>query len=235
MDILTQRGKRVRGKNRINPKGGNMIQILIIDDQALIRTGLRHILDQSSEITKVTEASSGELALSHFKKYRPDVILLSINLPGLTGFGVTRKLLRTHPAARIIVLAVHAKSPYPTRLLEAGASGYLTRDCNSRELLEAVKTVADGERYIGAEAAKQLALSILPGMKESPFDELSARELEVMLKLTEGSRIPDIASLMCLSPKTVATYKYRIYDKLGTRSEVDLMRMAMRYGLLEAT
>ena len=80
-----------------------------------------------------------------------------------------------------------------------------------------------------------MALSILPGRKDSPFDELSAREMEVMLKLTEGSRVPDIASLMCLSPKTIATYKYRIYDKLGTRNEVDLMRMAMRYGLLEAT
>jgi len=211
-----------------------MIQILIIDDQALIRTGLRHILDQSSEITKVTEASSGEVALSHFKKYRPDVILLSINLPGLTGFGVTRKLLRTHPAARIIVLAVHAKSPYPTRLMDAGASGYLTRDCEADELIQAIKVVAAGQRYIGSEAAKQLALSMLSGSaSESPFDDLSAREMEVMFKITDGRRIPDIASLMCLSPKTVSTYKYRILGKLGARSEVELVRMAMRYGLLD--
>jgi len=211
-----------------------MIQILIIDDQALIRTGLRHILDQSSEITKVTEASSGDLALSHFKKYRPDVILLSINLPGLTGFGVTRKLLRTHPAARIIVLAVHAKSPYPTRLMDAGASGYLTRDCEADELIQAIKVVAAGQRYIGSEAAKQLALSMLSGSaSESPFDDLSAREMEVMFKITDGRRIPDIASLMCLSPKTVSTYKYRILGKLGARSEVELVRMAMRYGLLD--
>jgi len=212
-----------------------MIQILIIDDQALVRTGLRHILDQSSEITKVTEVSSGEAALSSCRTNRPDVILLSINLPGLTGFEITRKLMRSHPAAKIIVLAVHAKPPYPTRLMDAGASGYLTRDCEADELIQAIKVVLGGQRYIGSEAAKQLALSMLTGSaSESPFEDLSAREMEVMLKITDGRRIPDIASLMCLSPKTVSTYKYRILGKLGARSEVEMVRMAMRYGLLES-
>lgn len=211
-----------------------MIQILIIDDQALVRTGLRHILDQSNEITKISEASSREVALNRCRNMRPDVILLCVNLPGLTGFEVTRKLKRTHPQSRIIVLAVHAKPPYPTRMLGAGASGYLTRDCEADELLLAIKSVAAGQRYIGSEAAKQLALSMISGTaRESPFEELSAREMEVMLKLTDGRRIPDIASLMCLSPKTVSTYKYRILGKLGARSEVELVRMAMRYGLVE--
>jgi len=213
-----------------------MIQILIIDDQALVRTGLRHILDQSSEIINVTEVSSGEAALSSCRTSSPDVILLSINLPGLTGFEITRKLIRSHPGARIIVLAVHAKPPYPTRLMDAGASGYLTRDCEADELIQAIRVVAGGQRYIGSEAAKQLALSMLTGSaSESPFEDLSAREMEVMLKITDGSRIPDIASLMCLSPKTVSTYKYRILGKLGARSEVEMVRMAMRYGLLENT
>jgi len=222
-------------KNRINPKGGDMIQILIIDDQALVRTGLRHILDKSSDITKISEASSGESALRRCRLQRPDVILLSINLPGLTGFEITRKLKRTHPGAKIIVLAVHAKPPYPTRLMDAGASGYLTRDCEADELLQAIKIVAGGQRYIGGAAAKQLALSMLTGSaKESPFEDLSAREMEVMLKITDGRRIPDIASLMCLSPKTISTYKYRIFGKLGARSEVELVRMAMRYGLLDS-
>jgi two-component system, NarL family, invasion response regulator UvrY len=211
-----------------------MIQILIIDDQALVRTGLRHILDRSSEITQITEASSGEAALIRCRKNCPNVILLSINLPGLTGFEITRKLMRTYLGARIIVLAVHAKPPYPTRLMDAGASGYLTRDCEAEELLHAIKVVATGQRYIGSEAAKQLALSMLAGsVNKSPFEDLSAREMEVMLKLTDGRRIPDIASMMCLSPKTVSTYKYRILGKLGARSEVEMVRMAMRYGLLE--
>lgn len=213
-----------------------MIQILIIDDQALVRTGLRHILDQSNEVTTITEASSGEAALRRCRKLCPDVILLSVNLPGLTGFEITRKLKISHPKAKIIVLAVHAKPPYPTRLMDAGASGYLTRDCEAKELLLAIKMVAGGQRYIGGEAAKQLALSMLSGgNKQSPFEDLSAREMEVMLKITDGRRIPDIASLMCLSPKTVSTYKYRILGKLGARSEVELVRMAMRYGLVEGT
>jgi DNA-binding CsgD family transcriptional regulator len=101
------------------------------------------------------------------------------------------------------------------------------------ELLDAIKCVMRGQKYIGSEAAKQMALSMLPGMTESPFEGLSAREMEVMLKLTDGRRIPDIATLMCLSPKTVSTYKYRILDKLGARSDVEMVRMAMRYGLLE--
>jgi len=211
-----------------------MIQILIIDDQALARTGLRHILDQSNEITQVTEATSGEAALNQCGKRRLDIILLSVNLPGVTGFEVTRKLKRSHPGAKIIILAAHAKPPYPARLLDAGASGYLTRDCDAEELLQAIKVVSGGQRYIGSEAAKQLALSMLSGASSgSPFEDLSAREMEVMLKITDGRRIPDIASLMCLSPKTVSTYKYRILGKLGARSEVELVRMAMRYGLLE--
>ena len=210
-----------------------MIQVLIIDDQALVRTGLRHILDHDNEITQVEEASSTEITHSRCRSMRPDVILLSVHLPGQTGFELTRRLKRIHPGAGIVILAVHAKSPYPKRLLGVGASGYLTRDCEAGELLLAVKTVAGGQRYIGSAAAKQLALSMLPGSAGSPFEELSAREMEVMLKLSDGRRIPDIASLMCLSPKTVSTYKYRILGKLGASSEVEMMRMAMRYGLVE--
>ena len=101
-------------------------------------------------------------------------------------------------------------------------------------MLRAIKVVAGGQRYIGSEAAKQLALAMVSGKgNDSPFEDLSAREMEVMLKLTDGQRIPDIASLMCLSPKTVSTYKYRILGKLGARSDVELVRMAMRYGLVE--
>jgi two-component system invasion response regulator UvrY len=211
-----------------------MIQVLIIDDQALVRAGIKHILDKSSDITRVAEVSSGENALKHCRQSPPDVILLSINLPGLTGFEMTRKLKRSFPDTGVIVLAVHAKPPFPTRIMDAGANGYLTLDCDSHELLKAVRLVAAGQRYIGSEAARQLALSMFTGSKKSsPFEDLSAREMEVMLKITDGRRIPDIASLMCLSPKTVSTYKYRILGKLGARSEVDLVRMAMRYGLVK--
>ncbi len=212
-----------------------MIHVLIVDDHDLVRAGLRRIVEDCPDIETISEADSGETAVQRCRQDPPDVVLLDLTLPGLSAFEVTGRIQRGCPQARVIILAPHAKAPYPTRLLDAGAFGYLTKDCDSGELLDAIRTVHGGQRYIGAEAAKQLALSILPGTAESPFDELSSRELEVMLKLTEGNRVPDIASMMCLSPKTVATYKYRIYDKLGTRNEVDLLRMAMRYGLLEAT
>ena len=211
-----------------------MIHVLIVDDHELVRAGLRRILEESPEIQSISEVSTGEEAVSHCRSYSPEVVLLDLSLPRLSAFEITSRIKRLGINAKVIILAAHAKSPYPTRLLEAGACGYLTKDCDASELLLAVRTVVSGRRYIGAEAAKQLALSILPGTADSPFDELSSRELEVMLKLTDGNKVPDIASMMCLSPKTVATYKYRIYDKLGTRNEVDLLRMAMRYGLLEA-
>ncbi len=210
-----------------------MIHVLIVDDHDLVRAGLRRILEESPDIQTISEVATGEEAIQRCRTRPPDVVLLDLSLPGLSAFEVTSRIQRTGQGARVIILAAHAKSPYPTRLLDAGACGYLTKDCDAGELLQAIRTVRDGQRYIGAEAAKQLALSILPGTADSPFDELSSRELEVMLKLTEGNRVPDIASMMCLSPKTVATYKYRIYDKLGTRNEVDLLRMAMRYGLLD--
>lgn len=211
-----------------------MINVLIVDEQELVRTGLRHILERCPDIGDITELSSGESAIAHCREHAPDVMLIDLSLPGLSAFEVTRRLSQANSKVGIVVIAVHAKPPCPNRLLDAGARGYLTKDCDSGELIRAVKAVARGDRYVGMEAAKQLALSMFPGRPESPFEDLSAREMEVLLKLTEGNRIPDIASLLCLSPKTVATYKYRIYEKLGTRSEVGLLRMAMRYGILEA-
>ena len=212
-----------------------MIHVLIVDDHDLVRAGLRRILEDSPAIKTISEAANGEEALQLCRSVPPDIVLLDLTLPRLSAFELTGRLQRLHRKTRVIILAAHAKSPYPTRLLNAGAAGYLTKDCDSAELIKAVTTVHGGRRYIGSEAAKQLALSILPGTADSPFDELSSRELEVMHKLTEGKRVPDIATMLCLSPKTVATYKYRIYDKLGTRSEVHLLRMVMRYGLMEAS
>lgn len=136
------------------------------------------------------------------------------------------------PKVGIIILSVHEQAPYPERLLEAGASAYLSKGCPATELVQAINTVARGGRHIGSNVAQQMALKVLPGGPSSPFDGLSAREMEVLLMLADGLRVADIAQAINLSPKTVATYKYRIYEKLNTRSDVDMTRMAMRYGIV---
>ena len=209
-----------------------MIRLLVVDDHELVRIGLRHILAEYPAIQIAGEAVDGETAIRMNREIKPDVVLLDVGLPGLSGFEVTARLKQACPNLGIIILSVHEEAPYPAQLLEAGASGYLTKGCPVTELVQAIRTVARGGRHIGSRIAQQMALNMLPGGEKSPFDGLSAREMEVMLMLTDGRKIADIADIMNLSPKTIATYKYRIFDKLNTRSDVDMTRMAMRYGIV---
>lgn len=210
-----------------------MIKLLIVDDHDLVRTGLRHIVSGDPGIEVVGEAGNGEEAILKNRNLQPDVVLLDISMPGLSGFEVTKRLRQATPDARIIILTVHAESPYPSKLLDAGATGYLTKGCEASELLEAIHSVAEGKRYIGGDIAQRLALSLLPGASQSPFDNLTSREMEVALMLMQGMGAPQIAETMKLSPKTVATYKYRVYDKLNVHKEVELMKLALRYGIIE--
>jgi two-component system invasion response regulator UvrY len=209
-----------------------MIRLLVVDDHELVRIGLRQILADYPAIQVAGEAADGETALRMNRELRPDVVLLDVSLPGLSGFEVTTRLKQASPAVGIVILTVHEQAPYPTQLLEAGASAYLTKGCPATELVQAIHTVARGGRHIGSRVAQQMALNLLPGRSASPFEGLSAREMEVLLLLAEGHKVSEIADLMHLSPKTVATYKYRIYDKLNTRSDVDMTRMAMRWGVV---
>ncbi len=210
-----------------------MIKLLIVDDHELVRTGLKHILSSDPKIMVVGEAGDGEEAMIKNRELQPDVILLDVSMPGLSGFEITNRIRQSTPDTKIIILTVHAESPFPSKLLDAGASGYLTKGCEATELLAAIHSVAVGKRYIGGDIAQQLALSLLPGTSQSPFESLTAREMEVALMLMQGMGAPEIAEIMRLSPKTVATYKYRVYDKLKVHKEVELMKMALRYGIIE--
>jgi two-component system invasion response regulator UvrY len=209
-----------------------MIRLLVVDDHELVRIGLRHMLADYPAIQIAGEAVDGESAIRMNREIKPDVVMLDVSLPGLSGFEVTARLKQACPALAIIILTIHEQAPYPGRLLEAGASAYLTKGCPATELVQAIHTVAGGGRHIGSRVAQQMALNILPGGEKSPFDGLSAREMEVMLMLFDGRKIADIAGIMHLSPKTVATYKYRIFEKLNTRNDVDMTRMAFRYGVV---
>jgi two-component system invasion response regulator UvrY len=209
-----------------------MIRLMVVDDHELVRFGLRHILADYPSIHIAGEAPDGETAIRLNRELKPDVVLLDVCLPGLSGFEVTSRLKQASPELGIIILTVHEQAPYPAQLLQAGASGYLTKGCPATELVQAINSVARGGRHIGTKVAQEMALQMLPGGQSSPFDELSAREMEVMLMLADGRKIADIADILHLSPKTVATYKYRIFDKLNTRSDVDMTRMALRYGIV---
>ena len=211
-----------------------MIKLLIVEDHHLVRIGLRGILDDAPGIDVVGEAETGEQALDLSRSLRPDVILMDISLPGLSGFETSSRILRQDPDVRIIVLTAHTQAPYPARLLDMGVSGFLTKACEAEELLRAIRTVHVGGRHVGREIAQQLAMALLPGAPRSPFQSLTPREMEVALMLADGRRVNDIASAMNVSPKTIATHKYRIYDKVGVDSEVALLREAIRHELIEA-
>ena len=209
-----------------------MIRLMIVDDHELVRVGLRQILADFPAIEIVGEAGNGETAIRLNRELKPDVVLLDICMPGLSGLETATRLRQARPSLGIIVLSVHETAPYPERMMEAGASGYLTKGCPVMELVQAIRTVARGGRHIGSTVAQNMALGMLPGEGKSPFDELSTREMEVMLMLADGHRVAEIANTMHLSPKTVATYKYRIFEKLDTSNDVAMTRMAMRYGIV---
>jgi DNA-binding NarL/FixJ family response regulator len=208
------------------------IRILIIDDHALVRTGLRMLLADAGDIEVVGEAGTGEDGLAMARRLCPDVALCDLHLPGISGLEVTSRIARGGWGTRVLVVSVLEDGPMPKRLIEAGAAGYLGKNCEASELVRAVRTVAAGRRYLAGTIAQALALSGVSGTG-TPFDALSARELEVAMLLLRGMRQEDIARRLSLSAKTVNTHKSRLFGKLGIRDSIALARMAGRHGLAE--
>lgn len=208
-----------------------MIKVLLVDDHELIRIGMRRIIEDSAEFVIAGEASSGEEAMELARSERPNIVLMDINMPGMNGVEATRKLARLDNPPKIIIVSVHAQDPIPSRLLEAGASGYLTKEAAATELLSALKTVSKGKRYLSADVAREMALAQTDGT--SPLASLSEREMEVLLLVADGKGIPDIAERLNVSPKTVSTYRYRLFEKLSVENDVELTRYALRHGLIE--
>jgi|SRR5579871_2153443 DNA-binding NarL/FixJ family response regulator len=208
-----------------------MIRIVLVDDHTLVRTGLRLILEQQADMQIVGESDNGERGLALIKKLQPEIALLDVHMPGFSGVEVTERIRRAKLPTRVVILTMAGEAPFPRRLLDAGASGYLTKGCPADELLRAVRQVADGRRYLGSDIAQRMALD---GMRdgESPFTELSARELEVAMMLAQGHTAQAIATRLSLSAKTVATYKYRLFDKLAIDNVVALAHLASVHGLL---
>ncbi|HFD79857.1 MAG TPA: two-component system response regulator UvrY [Gammaproteobacteria bacterium] len=208
------------------------IRIILVDQQELVRSGVRRLLEDMPQLHVVAEAGSGEEAVELTHTMKPDVVLMDVHIPGIGGLEATRRIAAADSLVRIIVVTLQADDPFPTQLLDAGASGYLTKHCSIEEIVDAIRTVTRGERYISADIARQMALSMLPGREESPFDRLSQRELQVMLMVAQGQNVHDISDRLCLSSKTVSTYRYRLYDKLGVENDVELTRLAIRHGIV---
>ncbi len=212
-----------------------MIKVLLVDDHDIVRTGLKLVIEQMDGINIIGECRDGKSAVEVVQTHRPDVILMDVNMPKMSGLEATRRITQTDPSVKIIILTIHAENPFPRNLLDAGAVGYLTKGCAAEELEKAIRKVARGHRYVGADIAQQMALAMLPGGGEgSPFDSLSMRELDVAMMLVRGKKAKEIAYVLGLTDRTVATYKYRILEKMGIRNEVELTHVAIRHGLLDA-
>lgn len=208
------------------------IRVFIVDDHALVRTGMRMILSAETDIEVLGEAESGEAALPQIRKLKPDIVLCDLHLPGVSGLEVTERIVRGDHGTRVIIVSVLEDGPLPRRLLEAGAAGYVGKGGEASELLRAVRDVARGKRYLANSIAQNLALSGIAG-NDSPFDTLSPREMEVALLLAQGLRQEAIARRLSLSAKTINTHKTRLFDKLGIRDSIALARLATQFGLAD--
>ena len=210
------------------------IRIFIVDDHALVRSGIRLIVSGQADMEVVGEASTGEAALPQVRALKPDVVLCDLHLPGMSGLEVTERIVRGQPETRVVMVSVLEDGPMPRRLLEAGASGYVGKGGDAEELLDAIREVSRGRRFLAGNVARHMALSGIDGAG-NPFDALSDRELEVALMLAQGLRQGQIAERLSLSPKTVNTHKSRLFDKLGIGDTVALARLMGQYGLVEET
>lgn len=209
-----------------------MIRVLVVDDHDLVRTGITRMLADIEGLQVVGEADSGESALKLARELKPDVVLMDVKMPGIGGLEATRKLLRSHPDIKVVAVTVCEEDPFPTRLLQAGASGYLTKGAALDEMVQAIRLAFVGQRYISPQIAQQLALkSFQP--QGSPFDSLSEREIQIALMIVGCQKVQIISDKLCLSPKTVNTYRYRIFEKLSVTSDVELTLLAVRHGMVD--
>ena len=210
------------------------VRLLIADDHAVVRQGIRQILSDAPEVKIVAEAATGVEALELMRCSDVDLVLLDLSMPGLNGLDVVRQLRHDRPEVRILVLSVHPEEQYAVRVMKAGASGYLTKDSAPEELISALRHIASGHKYVTATLAERLATELEIGNDRLPHEALSDREYQVMLLIAEGLRVQDIAERLSLSAKTVSTYRTRLLRKMNMRTSTELVRYALKHGLITA-
>ncbi|GEK47471.1 response regulator GacA [Bisbaumannia pacifica] len=198
----------------------------------MVRTSIARMLDAEEGITVVAEAADGEEAIAQARQHRPDIVLMDIRMPGIGGLEATRKIIKGMSDIRVLVLTAYLEDAFAQRLLDAGASGFISKGTELPEMVNAVRSVFAGQRYISPEMAQRLALSRI-SIQDNPFDQLSQRELQVAMMIVNCHKVSDISDRLFLSPKTVNTYRYRIFEKLEVHSDVELTHLGLRYGLVE--
>ena len=213
------------------------IRVLLVDDHAVVRTGLHMLLGQEEDIEIVGEAGSGREALNSIEPLQPDLVLMDIGLPDMTGIEVTRQVKQTWPNVAVVALTIHEDEEYFFQMLQAGANGYVPKRAAPEELLTALRTAATGGVYLYPSLAKLLVRDYLAGERETPpgaLDGLTDREQEVLAHLAEGANNADIAEILNISPKTVARHRENIMHKLNLHSRSDLVKYAIRKGIIKA-
>ena len=211
-----------------------MIRIIVVDDHQLVRVGTSRLLDDVDGFQVVGQAASGEAAIDLVRDLKPDIVLMDLQMPGIGGLEATRRCLRVDPELKIVILTIHEQEPYPSNLLKIGAAGYLTKRADVDEMVRAIRKVVLGQRYIASDIAQKLALDPYKDNDTNPFQCLSSREMQITLMVIDGNKVPHISLKLSLSPKTVNSYRYRIFEKLDINNDVGLTKMAIKYGIITA-
>lgn len=209
------------------------IQILLVDDHAVVRAGYRMLLQGSPDMQILAEAQDGESACREYQRVHPDVVIMDLSLPGISGLEAIRRIVARDPNARILAFSIHSDMVFVEQALQAGARGYITKSSAPEVLVDAVKRIAAGQAYLEGGIAQTLAYQKTRG-KSTAFEALSTREFEIVCLLAEGNTIEDISRRLSLSYKTVANYNTQIKSKLNVSTIAELTRLAIRHGLVSA-
>ncbi len=210
-----------------------MIEVFVLDDHPVVRQGIRKILDGEPDISLAGEAAMFMELLDLFEERQPDVIVLDITLPGSSGLDVLKELKAQYPDIPVLILTIHKEEHFALRTLKAGADGFLNKMSVSDELVQAVRKIAGGGKYVSAKVAELLAMEIDDRSSATPHENLSDREFQVMLRIARGMKLQDIAEELCLSPKTIGTYRERLLEKMNMKTNTELTYYAVKNGLIE--
>ena len=209
------------------------IRIMLVDDHAVVRAGVRRLLEQDARFLVVTECDSGERAYQQFGEYLPDITVMDLSMPGMGGMEAIGRIIARYPTAKLLVLSMHENAAFASQALKAGARGYLAKNGLAEELVGALESIANGQTYINANISKKITQQFLSN-EDTPLQQLSTREFEIFRLLAEGCDSNLIATTLNISSKTVANYQTSIKQKLGVNNSVELVRLAIRHGLIDS-